>query len=194
VLTCKLFLLSYLYYAHAMNSLCCAHTHTCTYSHSHTYQRCPGCKCYVERNLGCNVMTCTNPLCKATGATFFCFVCGDRLPGHSAPEHFPRGITSGYCVKVPDDMARAISLSIAEEANSALGGVHWDFETTDPASSSRATNAPATTNPATTSAHTTDQRPVPRQQVCSRPHEWQSPGQMLPFFEDNTVSDFKATW
>lgn len=43
---------------------------------------CPGCSCRVEKNLGCNHMTCWK--C----GKHFCYRCGAAIPGHNPYEHF----------------------------------------------------------------------------------------------------------
>jgi hypothetical protein len=45
---------------------------------------CPGCKQPIEKNGGCNHMTCPNPACRCN----FCWLCGRKISGGTLPSHF----------------------------------------------------------------------------------------------------------
>lgn len=48
---------------------------------SHVVVRCPSCQYSVQKNEGCNAMTCRSPICK--GNTTFCYGCGINFLNHT---------------------------------------------------------------------------------------------------------------
>jgi len=63
--------------------------------------RCPICKVPVERESGCNFMSCPSLQCR--GKTFFCYVCGEHIKGGRAAhyKHYPLGPYEDFCIRRP---------------------------------------------------------------------------------------------
>jgi len=70
---------------HAFNQLC----------QQQQWQRCPACTAPVERNSGCNYMTCYSETCR--GKTRFCYLCGVELARLDHVAHFPAGPFENKC-------------------------------------------------------------------------------------------------
>lgn len=58
-------------------------------------RRCPTCLIPIEKESGCNFMTCRSVQCN--GKSYFCFICGEVLKSGDHFKHFPKGPYEGVC-------------------------------------------------------------------------------------------------